>query len=82
MTKYEAETSKVYFSAGCLITAKAKIASAIDDSWIYSMHWKDDTWVDQARDACINRIDSLRWELSQLESAMELIKSIEPIEEA
>lgn len=54
MNKFESLYKKQYsginpFSReSCLITAREKVASIINDSWIYSVYWKNETWVEQA----------------------------------
>ena len=29
---------------------RRKLANLINDDWYYSIHWKDDTWRDQAKE--------------------------------
>jgi hypothetical protein len=77
MTKFEAETNKVFRGRLGPITAKEKIANAIDDRWIYSSHWKQDDWVEQAKVDLIGRICEVKEELDQLLEARILLDSID-----
>jgi len=77
MTKFEAEYKKDYFICGTLVSARDKIAYHINSNWIYSAHWNDDTWVDQASKDCNERIDQVKKELSGLMAARNMIDNIE-----
>lgn len=78
MNKYEAEHKKQYsHKDGTLITAKHKIASAVNDSWIYSYHWKNDTWLEQAQEDLTQRIANVTTDLNRLNQAQSLLNSIE-----
>jgi len=77
MNKFDAEYKKQYSHIdGNIVTAKRKIASAIDDSWIYSMHWEPDTWVEQARVDVQKRINEVTEDLNLLKQAKELLNEI------
>ena len=77
MNKYEAEVKKQYSHVdGKLVTAKEKIAYAINDEWIYSMHWKNDTWITQASRDLQKRISFNVREYNLLKQAEELLNSI------
>jgi hypothetical protein len=82
MTKYEAENIKQYtiryWGKTRLITTKDFIANAIDSPWLYSVHWKNETWVQQAKQDCSNRIRDVTAELNNLKTAFKLLESIEP----
>ena len=78
LSKYTAENKKQYSHVnGDIVTAKHKIAFAINTSWIYSMHWKDDTWVEQAKKDMEKRLQLITKELNLLIQANELLNSIE-----
>ena len=78
LSKYTAENKKQYSHLdGDIVTAKHKIAFAINTSWIYSMHWKDDTWVEQAKKDMEKRLQLIAKELNLLIQANELLNSIE-----
>ena len=78
LSKYTAENKKQYSHLdGDIVTAKYKIAFAINSSWIYSMHWKDDTWVEQAKKDMEKRLQLITKELNLLIQANELLNSIE-----
>ncbi len=78
MHKYDAATKKQYIGwDNELITAKEKLAQCINDRWIYSMHWKEDTWVEQARKDLIKRQQECIEEQKMLSAAYEILQSIE-----
>lgn len=78
MKKYHAEINRSFAGPnGTLITAKTKIARAIDSEWKYSWHWKDDTWVDDAIRDCIHRLNLLQSDLAELRTALDILSSIE-----
>ena len=78
MKKYQAEINRSFAGPnGTLITAKAKIAREIDSEWKYSWHWKDDTWVEEAKRDCLHRINCVKSDLHSLEMAMKILESIE-----
>ncbi len=60
-----------------LVTAKTKIASLVNDDWIYSMHWpEDETWVNQARKDVDKALISARERVSELEQARGILDCI------
>jgi len=78
MNKYEAEYKKQYVSSSDgLITAKQKIATVINSTWLYSMHWKDDTWIEQAKSDVQKRIIEVTKDLALLNQAELLLNEIE-----
>lgn len=81
MTKYEAENIKQYTigygGKSRLITTKDFIANAINSPWLYSVHWKNETWVQQAKQDCSIRIRDVTDELNNLKTAFKLLESIE-----
>ena len=78
LSKYTAENKKQYSHVnGDIVTAKHKIAFAINTSWIYSMHWKDETWIEQAKKDIQDRLQSVAEEHNLLLQANELLNSIE-----
>lgn len=78
MNKYEAEYKRQYSHVdGSLVTAKEKIAYAINDDWIYSMHWKDETWINQAKEDLQTRFNANAKEFNQLKQAEELLNDID-----
>ena len=78
LSKYTAENKKQYSHLdGDIVTAKHKIAFAINTSWIYSMYWKEDTWVEQAKKDMEKRLQLITKELNLLIQANELLNSIE-----
>jgi len=77
MTKFESETYRVYSDDnGNRITLKEFIANQINSSWIYSAHWNDETWVHQARNDCLYRIDSAKKDLESLHTALKEIEKL------
>ena len=76
MTKYEAETKKQYLANTGLITAKNKIAHCIDGRWIYSMHWKKESWVEQARIDLKKRQEELYKVHNELLLAQQMLDNI------
>lgn len=80
ITKYQAEHDKKYIhpsSGRLLITAKEFIQFSINNNWIYSMHWNDDTWVEDAKVDCQHRINDLKKELNLLNKSKKILESIE-----
>mgnify|MGYP006995616209 CR=1 FL=1 len=77
MTKYEAETKKQYSANAILVTAKNKIAHYIDGRWIYSMHWTENDWVEQARKDLKKRQGKLAKKHNELLLAQQMLDSIE-----
>jgi hypothetical protein len=78
MTKFEAETYKQFAGYnGEQITLKEWIAAQVNDSWIYSAHWKDESWVKQAKNDCLSRIDTVKKDLYSLYRALEKIEKID-----
>jgi len=78
MTKFEAETDRHYFHSNSQFkTTKERIAYYINSNWIYSAHWKDETWVEQAKEDCLTRIDQVQKELNELKLAMIIIENID-----
>ena len=77
MTKYEAETKKQYSANAVLVTAKNKIAHYIDSRWIYSMHWKKESWVEQARIDLKKRQAEIAEVHNKLLLAQQMLDSIE-----
>lgn len=77
MEKYEAEYKKQYSHIdGSIVTARDKIAYAINDQWIYSLHWKKDTWIEQAKRDLKKRTEETKADLNLLKQASELLNSI------
>jgi len=79
MTKFEAEYHKKYIVCGNLVSARDKIAYHINCNWIYSAHWKDETWISQASQDCNTRIDEVKRQLNELFVARKMIDDIESI---
>ena len=79
MTQYEAEHEKKYIHpvTGRVITARSYIAASINDFWMYSMHWKDETWVEQAKQDVLVRIEQVTKDLKNLKKAQKLLDQIE-----
>jgi hypothetical protein len=77
MNKFEAENKKEYLIQNDLVTAKEKIAYCVNSDWFYSMYWKDDTWVEQAKADCITRLDYVEKEFADLQIAMRILNEIE-----
>ena len=78
MNKFEAETKKQYSHVnGTITTARNKIAYAINTDWIYSMHWKRDTWVEQAKRDLEKRLMANSKDYNLLKQAQELLESID-----
>ena len=77
MTKYEAEIKKQYVHGNNLVTAKQKIAFTLNDTWIYSIHWKNDTWIDQAKVNLQDRLRENAKDLEGLQMAETLLNTIE-----
>jgi hypothetical protein len=76
MTRYEAEYVKQYAGRFGLITAKHKIADAVNCDWCYSMYWEDSTWVEQASKDVLSRLDNLEKEKNELHAALKILESI------
>lgn len=76
MTKFAAETRKIQ-KDGDLITLKDWIANQINTSWIYSSHWQDETWVEQAKEDCLSRIDTVKKDLASLYEALSILEAID-----
>lgn len=79
MTKYEAETKKQYLVNGKLRTAKQFIEYNINTTWLYSIHWKNESWIKSAKVDCLDRIASVKKDLNCLEASFKLLESIEDI---
>jgi len=77
MNKFEAETKKQYTYQNLLVTAKKKVGLLIDDSWYYSMHWKNDTWVEQAKRDLKKRLKENKEEKKLLKVAKYILNEIE-----
>ena len=77
MNKYEAENKKQYLNKdNDLVTAKRKLSYLIDNEWFYSMHWKDDTWIEQAAKDLERRKTYNRKEADELKSAEFILNEI------
>ena len=78
MNKFEAETYRQFTGySGEQITLKEWIAAEINSSWIYSAHWKDETWVQQAKNDCLSRIDTVKKDLDSLYKVLVEIEKID-----
>lgn len=78
MTKFEAETYRKFTGYnGRKITLKEWIALQINSTWIYSEHWKQETWVKQAKADCLHRINLVKKDLDSLHKALSEIEKIE-----
>jgi hypothetical protein len=77
MKLHEAVTKKIYRINGNLVTTKELVAFHINTSWKYSNYWKNETWVEQAKEDCLNRINSKQKELNNLQLAMLLLRDIQ-----
>lgn len=72
----EATYNKNYSRGDRQVTLRDKVSRLINSSWIYSRHWKHETWVEQAKVDCASRIVEVSQELKQLELAKELLDSV------
>ncbi|MEQ1636690.1 MAG: hypothetical protein ABL903_08350 [Methylococcales bacterium] len=78
MTKFEAETYRKFTGYnGEQVTLKEWIANQIDSSWLYSHHWKEITWVEQAKEDCQSRISQVKKDLDSLYNALTELKKID-----
>lgn len=78
MTKFEAETYRQYTGYnGKKITLKEWIANQVNSSWLYSIHWKDSSWVEQAKEDCLSRIDYVKKDLDSLYKALSELNAID-----
>ena len=53
---------------------KSKIAEIVDDSWRYSLHWKEYGWQEQALSDCKERMTAVKKELKDLEKAYDYLQ--------
>lgn len=84
MTLFEAEHEEKYpgFVLGrpAIITLKSKAAQIINTSWLYSMHWSKNNWVNDAKEDCRARIDMAKRDLDTLEALLDKLCTIEGYE--
>lgn len=80
MTKYEATYVKKYNLDGedAPVTLRVLCAYYINNNWIYSHHWTDESWIDQAKKDGRKRLHQLKTELRNLESILSLLDEVEP----
>jgi len=82
MDKNEAETIKkypgfaIFTKTPCLVTLKKAVSVIINTEWIYSLHWSEKTWVEDAKKDCKKRIEDVRKDLRDLESALMKLEDI------
>ncbi len=79
MTLFEATYNNKYVVRGRdnLVSAKDKIASCINSTWVYSMHWKIDSWHIQAKEDLNTEIIAAKERIRELEQAKSILNKIE-----
>jgi len=70
---YELTYVKQYSLNGRLITGRELAANAINTNWIYSSHWKEETWIKDAKNDCISRIMDIEKELIKLKNILRIL---------
>lgn len=76
ISKFEAEHVANHLTSGRFKTIKDEIAMAVNDTWLYSMHWNNDTWLDQAEQDIMSRICEVEEDLTSLNNAFKLLSRI------
>lgn len=79
MTPVEAKYRRDFTIGKTRVTAKEKVASLLDDNWMYSWNWPNDgdLWIDKAKEDVDAAMAYVKARIASLEKAKAILEDIE-----